>query len=155
MSTGLFCRDRVRFNDVPLYARRYDFDAQRTGPRSVSRHSHQSGPLATIGPTGLPQVNPVWFISDGARIFLSIKPDTVKYRNLRGNLNVAISISDPSRANRYLEMRGVVVDFELFDTLAWVNQLSVKYTGAEFTAGSDGEHRYKVTVRVDSWTAQN
>jgi hypothetical protein len=41
-----------------------------------------------------------------------------------------------------------------FDNLSWVNHLARKYTGSDFTAGKDGEHRYKVTIRVDSWTAQ-
>jgi PPOX class probable F420-dependent enzyme len=112
------------------------------------------GHLATIDRDGRPQVNPVWFIANGEFVYLSIKPETAKYRNLRANPNVAISISDTSRPERYLEMRGTVVEFELFDNLSWVNQLAHKYTGADFTAGKDGEHRYKVTIRVDSWTAQ-
>jgi PPOX class probable F420-dependent enzyme len=112
------------------------------------------GHLATLSPSGRPQVNPVWFISDGARVLLSIKPDTNKYRNLRANPAVAISISDPEQPMRYLELRGTVTDFELFDNLSWVNQLARKYTGSDFERGTDGEHRYKVTIRVESWTAQ-
>jgi PPOX class probable F420-dependent enzyme len=113
------------------------------------------GNLATIDPNGRPQVNPVWFLWDGEHVLLSIKPDTVKFRNLRANPRVAISVSDPARQNRYVELRGEAVDFELSDNLSWVNQLSRKYTGADFTEGADGEHRYKVTIRIDSWTAQN
>jgi PPOX class probable F420-dependent enzyme len=112
------------------------------------------GHLATIGLDGRPQVNPVWFLSDGRSIFLSIKPETAKYRNMRANPFVAMSIGDLARPNRYLEVRGGVVEFELFETLAWVNQLARKYTGSDFTAGRDGEHRYKVTIRVDAWTGQ-
>jgi PPOX class probable F420-dependent enzyme len=112
------------------------------------------GHLATIDQAGRPQVNPVWFIGDGEHVYLSIKPETAKYRNLRANPNVALSVSDPSHPDRYLEMRGTVVEFELFDNLSWVNQLARKYTGADYTRGRDGEHRYKVTVRVNSWTAQ-
>ena len=112
------------------------------------------GHLATVGPDGRPQINPVWFLSDGRSVYLSVKPETAKYRNLRANPSVAMSVGDLTRPNRYVEVRGEVVGFELFDTLAWVNQLARKYTGADFTAGSDGEHRYKVTIRVDSWTAQ-
>lgn len=112
------------------------------------------GHLATVGPDGRPQVNPVWFIADDAHIYLSVKADTRKLRNLRDNPAVAMSIVDSANPYRYIELRGEVVEFELFDTLAWVNQLSRKYTGAEFDAGSDGEHRYKVTIRVDSWTGQ-
>jgi len=67
---------------------------------------------------------------------------------------VAISFADPSRPDRYLEIRGTVTELELFDTIAWVNVLSRKYTGADFVQGADGEHRYKVTIRVESWTGQ-
>ncbi|HET7035649.1 MAG TPA: PPOX class F420-dependent oxidoreductase [Thermomicrobiaceae bacterium] len=112
------------------------------------------GHLATIDHEGRPQVNPVWFIADEAHLYLSVKADTRKLRNLRANPAVAMSIVDPANPFRYLELRGEVVDLELYDTLAWVNQLARKYTGAEFDSGSDGEHRYKVTIRVDSWTGQ-
>ncbi|MEA2582152.1 MAG: uncharacterized protein QOF33_237 [Thermomicrobiales bacterium] len=113
------------------------------------------GHLATVDPNGRPQVNPVWFISDCEHVYLSIKPNTGKYRNLRANPSVAMSISDVSRSDRYVEIRGTVVELELFDNLSWVNQLARKYTGADFTQGADGEHRYKVTIRIESWTAQN
>jgi PPOX class probable F420-dependent enzyme len=116
--------------------------------------SRALGHLATIGSDGRPQVNPVWYISDGRYVYLSVKPETVKYRNLRANPAVAMSIEDPANPVRYLEVRGEVVAFELFDTLVWVNELARKYTGAGFNHGKDGEHRYKVTIRVDSWTAQ-
>jgi PPOX class probable F420-dependent enzyme len=112
------------------------------------------GHLATIGPDGRPQVNPVWFLWDGRFVSMSVKPETAKYRNLRASPFIAMSIGDLARPNRYLEVRGEVIEFELFDTLAWVNQLARKYTGADFTAGRDGEHRYKVTIRIDGWTAQ-
>jgi PPOX class probable F420-dependent enzyme len=116
--------------------------------------SRALGQLATIGPDGRPQVNPVWFISDGRHVYLSVRPETAKYRNLRANPVVAMSISDLARPDRYVEIRGEVVAFELFETLAWVNQLARKYTGADFTGGVDGEPRYKVTIRVDAWTGQ-
>jgi PPOX class probable F420-dependent enzyme len=117
--------------------------------------SRALGYLATIGRDERPQVNPVWFISDGEFVYLSIRPETVKYRNRRANPAAALAVGDPDRPSRYIEMRGEVVAFELYDTLAWVNQLARKYTGADFTSGKDGEHRYKVTIRVDSWTAQD
>lgn len=112
------------------------------------------GHLATIGSGGRPQVNPVWFLSDGEFVYLSVKPETVKYRNLRGNPVVAMSVVDLARPDRYVEVRGEVVAFELFETLTWVNQLARKYTGASFTGGVGGEPRYKVTIRVDAWTGQ-
>ena len=115
------------------------------------------GHLATVDADGRPQVNPVWFLWDDASqsVLLSIKAETRKLRNLRANLHVAMSFSDPARSDRYLEIRGTATEFELYDTIEWVNVLARKYTGADFMHGADGEHRYKVTIRVDSWTAQN
>lgn len=109
------------------------------------------GHLATVDPEGRPQVNPVWFLWDpvGQAVLLSIKAETRKLRNLRTNPNVAMSFSDPARPDRYLEIRGAAVELELYDTIEWVNVLARKYTGAEFVHGADGEHRYKVTIRVD------
>jgi len=111
------------------------------------------GQLATVDQRNRPQVNPVWFLWEGDRLLLSIKPDTVKLRNLRANPAVAMSILEPEDSHRYLELRGTVESFERFTTLAFVNKLAHKYTGADFTAGVDGEERYKVTVAIDSWTS--
>ena len=112
------------------------------------------GHLASVDSNNRPQVNPVWFIWDGDRILLSMKAETQKLRNLRANPYMAISVSDPGNPTRYLEVRGKVVDFELFENLSWVNQLARKYTGADYAFGSDGEQRFKVSVEIESWTAQ-
>ena len=112
------------------------------------------GSLATVGAEGRPQVNPVWFIAGPDRFFLSMKADTAKLRNVRANPHVALSIGDPRQPFRYVELRGTVVGLELFETVAWVNELARKYTGADFTGGVDGERGYMVTVRVDSWSGQ-
>ena len=112
------------------------------------------GHLATIGADGRPQVNPIWFISDGQHVSLSLRPETTKYRNLRANPAVAMSVVDLAEPDRYVEIRGDVIEFELYETLAWVNQLARKYTGADYTKGRDGEPRYKVVIRIDAWTGQ-
>jgi len=111
------------------------------------------GQLATVDSHLRPQVNPVWFIWDDNRLVLSIKPETVKFRNLRKNPAVALSILDPKNSYRYLELRGKAIDFELYTTLEFVNRLAHKYTGADFTGGVDGEERYKVSIEIDSWSA--
>jgi PPOX class probable F420-dependent enzyme len=112
------------------------------------------GHLATVDERGRPEVNPVWFLWDGERVLLSVRPETKKYRNLRRDPHLAISFLDPSRPERYVELRGEVVSFELYETLDFVNQLARKYTGADFQQGYPGQHRYKVTIRVNSWTGQ-
>jgi PPOX class probable F420-dependent enzyme len=112
------------------------------------------GHLATIDEHGLPNVNPVWFLWDGEYILLSIRPVTKKYANLRNDPHLAISFLDSATPYRYVEIRGEVTDWELYTTLDFVNLLAQKYTGADYTRGFVGEERYKVTIRVDSWTGQ-
>jgi PPOX class probable F420-dependent enzyme len=112
------------------------------------------GHLATLDAEGLPQVNPIWFIWDGTHILMSVKAATQKYRNLRRNPHLAISFVDRTHPERYVEIRGEVVEFVLYEDLTFVNQLARKYTGADFRHGSPGEHRYKLTIQVNSWTGQ-
>jgi PPOX class probable F420-dependent enzyme len=113
------------------------------------------GHLATVDEHGSPQVNPVWFLWDGEHVLLSVRAETTKLRNLRRDPRLAISFPDPARPNRYVELRGRVVAFELYEDLTFVNELARKYTGADYDRGRPGEHRYKLTVQVDSWTGQD
>jgi PPOX class probable F420-dependent enzyme len=113
------------------------------------------GHLATVNAQGLPEVNPVWFLWDGEHVLLSVKAETRKYRSLRRDPHVAISFTDLQNPERYVEIRGEVIAFARYDTLDFVNLLAHKYTGADYQHGHAGEERYKLTVRVNAWTAQN
>ena len=75
------------------------------------------GHLATIGADGRPQVNPIWFIFDGEHVFLSVRPETAKYWNLRANPAVAMSVVDLVQPDRYVEIRGEVVAFDFDSTI--------------------------------------
>jgi PPOX class probable F420-dependent enzyme len=112
------------------------------------------GHLATIGEDGLPQVNPVWFTWDGERLLIGVKGETVKLRNLRRDPHLAISFLDPEKSSRYLELRGEVIEFTRYTDLSFVNKLSRKYTGEDATWANPADERYKLTLRVDSGTAQ-
>lgn len=112
------------------------------------------GHLATIGPSGDPQVNPVWFLWEGGQLLLSVKAETLKYRNLRRNPALAMSIVDPDDSHHYLELRGKVTEFALYRTLDFVNRLAWKYTGQPMDPRQDGQERYKLTVEIVSWTGQ-
>src|SRR4051812_12638913 len=62
--------------------------------------------VATIGPEGEPQSNPVWFDWDGKHLSFSQTKTRQKYRNLQREARVALSIVDPDNAYRYVEIRG-------------------------------------------------
>jgi len=112
------------------------------------------GHLATVDAFGRPQVNPVWFLWDGDHVLVGVLDNARKLANVRCDPHVALSIVDPADPGRYLEVRGEVVRIELHRDLDFFNQLARKYTGADTAKGVIGPPRYKLTIRVESWTAQ-
>ncbi|MEI7643483.1 MAG: PPOX class F420-dependent oxidoreductase [Chloroflexales bacterium] len=87
--------------------------------------------VSTLGPSGEPQSNPVWFGWDGTHIRFSQTTKRQKYRNLQRDPRVAISIVDPNDPYRYLEIRGNVIAIEDDSSLAFINSMAKKYLGQE------------------------
>ncbi|NOK58688.1 MAG: hypothetical protein GFH27_549301n284 [Chloroflexi bacterium AL-W] len=87
--------------------------------------------IATIGPKGEPQVNPVWFHWDGSYIQFSQTTTRQKYRNLQRDPHIALSIVDPQNPYRYIEIRGVVARVEDDPDLAFINGMAKKYLGVD------------------------
>jgi PPOX class probable F420-dependent enzyme len=86
--------------------------------------------VATIGPHGEPQVNPVWFLWDGEQIRFATTRNTQKIRNLERDPRIALSIVDPANPGRYLEIRGRVT-FAPDPNATIINLLYQKYTGID------------------------
>jgi len=110
--------------------------------------------LATLGPDGAPQVNPVWTIWDGEVLRFTTTSDRQKHRNVVRDPRVSISVNDPERPYRYLEIRGEVEEIqpdpegEFFDVLA--NRYGLSY---EKPVG-DKERRVVLIVRPKGVTYQ-
>ena len=64
--------------------------------------------LATIGPTGHPQVTAVWAILDGDTVVTSLAGTRQKLRNLRARPQATVFVVDPRNPYRTLEIRGDV-----------------------------------------------
>ena len=84
--------------------------------------------VATVGPRGEPQNNPVWFDWDGEHVKFSQTKTRQKYRNVSREPRLALSIVDPADPFRYLEIRGLV---EEDPDLAFINSMSEKYLGID------------------------
>lgn len=87
--------------------------------------------IATIGPSGEPQNNPIWFGWNGSQLRFSQTTTRQKYRNMRADRRVALSILDPDDPYRYIEVRGVVVDVEDDPDLDFINSMALKYLGLD------------------------
>ena len=106
--------------------------------------------VATIGPHGEPQVNPVWFEWDGERIRFSQTTARQKYRNIRREPRVALSIVDPANPYRYLEVRGRVVEVTDDEGNAFIDRQAQRYLGEPtYPWHQPGDHRVVVVVEPE------
>ena len=64
--------------------------------------------LATIGPTGHPQVTYVWVILEGDSVVTSLTGVRQKLKNLRAHPQGTVFVADPANPYRTLEVRGEV-----------------------------------------------
>ncbi|MGC4108518.1 MAG: PPOX class F420-dependent oxidoreductase [Thermomicrobiales bacterium] len=110
--------------------------------------------LATIGPDGAPQVNPIWFLRDGDSILFGVKGDTQKLRNIQREPRIALSFLSLTDPHHYLELRGEVTEIFPYDDLSFVNIVARKYTGKDVTFGTVGEPRFRMTFKPTRWTGQ-
>ena len=89
--------------------------------------------LATTMPDGSPQLSPVWFSVDSGHVLINTKEGRTKDRNMKARSQVAMVIQDPSDQDRYLGIRGEVVEFSREGADEHINQLSLKYYGKPWT----------------------
>jgi PPOX class probable F420-dependent enzyme len=109
--------------------------------------------VATIGPKGEPQVNPVWFDWDGEYLRFSQTKTRQKLRNLQRDPRIAISLTDPQNPYHYLEIRGVVEKVEEDPNLDFINAMAKKYMGKEkYPWHRPGEERVVVYVKPQHTT---
>ena len=66
--------------------------------------------LGTIRPDDTVQVNPMWFEFDGEHIRFTHTTKRAKYRNLQHNPSMSLCLVDPEDPQRYLELRGRLVE---------------------------------------------
>lgn len=103
---------------------------------------------ATLGPDGAPQVNPVWFDWDGEHLIVSQTKTRQKFRNVKRDPRIAVSILDPDDPYRYLELRGEVVDITDDEDNAFINKMAKKYIGQdEYPWDPPGSERIVVRIQ--------
>ena len=86
--------------------------------------------VATIGPKGEPQVNPVWF-DPGRRVKISQTKTRQKYKNVGRDPHIVLSIVDPENHLRYIEIRGEVVRVEENPNIDFISSMAKKYLGVD------------------------
>ena len=112
------------------------------------------GHLATVRPDGTPQSNPMWFDWDGEFLYFTNTSRRQKFRNVTANPTIALSVVDPDRPVRYLEVRGTVERIEEDPTASTYLRLAKRYGREQPEAPADAPYRVTYVVRPTAHSHQ-
>ena len=103
--------------------------------------------FVTLMKNGSPQVTPVWVTHDGSHVLINTAEGRQKPRNLRRDPRVALSVVDRNSSQRYVQIRGRVVE-TVGGEPAWqsIEELSAKYSGNSSYPRRPGEERIIVKI---------
>jgi PPOX class probable F420-dependent enzyme len=111
--------------------------------------------LATLSPSGRPQVTPIWFMYVEGHILINTSAGRQKLRNMRLHPAVALAIVDQETPYRYVQIQGRVARFDTETAAEDIDRLSQRYTGAPFqySRGDRPENRVSVWIAPRRVTA--
>jgi PPOX class probable F420-dependent enzyme len=110
--------------------------------------------LTTVMKDGSPQVTPVWFdVADGL-IRVNTTDGNTKSRNMKKRDRVALAITDPKNAYRYLQVRGRVVRWTSEGAREHIDRLANKYQGRRTYDGPADEPRLTFLIRPEAVSGQ-
>ena len=110
--------------------------------------------VATVRPDGVPQSNPMWFGWDGEFVYLTHTKKRQKYRNVRHEPRVALSIVDPEVPYRYVEVRGVVERIDDDPNGSMYVRLAERYGNESPKVPADAPDRVVLVVRPTAFSTQ-
>lgn len=155
--------DRLKRMDPAFVARYDDWKRKRPSPGPIPADfldlfdKPTFAHLATLMPDGTPQVTPVWVDYDGRHILINSAAGRQKDLNMERRRYVAIEIPDPDNPNRYLAVRGPVVEITGVGADEHLDRLARRYLGRDRYPDSyrfPGEVRriYKIAPKkVTTW----
>jgi PPOX class probable F420-dependent enzyme len=89
--------------------------------------------VSTLMKGGAPQSTMTWVDHDGEHVIVNTPKGSQKDRNLSRDGRVSVCVIDHAEPNRYVQIRGRVVDIIGGDE-AWqhINKMSQKYSGTDY-----------------------
>jgi len=109
--------------------------------------------VATVGPDGHPQNTVMWIDRDGDHLLLNTAAGRVKWRNLRRDPRVGISLTPVDNPYRNISIKGRVTEMRTADGDAVIDRLAHKYLGVDgYPYRQPGEVRVTIVVEAMSVT---
>ena len=112
------------------------------------------GHLGTIRPDDTVQVTPMWFEFDGEHVRFTHTSKRQKFRNLRHNPSMALSITDPENVFRYLEVAGRLVEVVPDPEGAFYVRLQNRYGNDSDQPPADAADRVILVMSIERATQQ-
>ncbi|MFB7721425.1 MULTISPECIES: TIGR03667 family PPOX class F420-dependent oxidoreductase [unclassified Nocardia] len=107
--------------------------------------------LTTVGPTGTPQPNPVWFQWDGSEILLFSEPGQAKIRNIERNPRVALHLNSTADGGDVVILTGTARIDDRRPDADEIASYTEKYTAGLVDIGMTAEafyDKYNAVVRI-------
>jgi PPOX class probable F420-dependent enzyme len=110
--------------------------------------------LATVMPSGHPQVTPVWVDYDGTHVLVNTAKGRLKDRNMKRDPRVSLAIIDPDNPYHYLEVRGRVTDITEEGADQHIDKMAKKYLGVDKYPGrKPGEVRVLYKIEPEKFSS--
>lgn len=90
------------------------------------------GSMSSIRPAGGISTHLMWIDWDGEHVLTSSPVGSVKGRNWRVNPQASVSAVDRDDAWRFVIVRGRVTDIVPDEELAFIDKMSLRYTGSPY-----------------------
>lgn len=111
--------------------------------------------LATLLPSGQPQVTPIWVDYDGTYVIVNTAKGRQKAKDMRADPRVTVLAVDPENPYRYLEIRGRVARMSEEGAEASIDKLAHKYLGVDtYPFRSPNEQRVICYIQPEHVEAQ-
>ena len=95
----------------------------------------------------------MWFDWDGEHVKVSQIKMRQKHQNLNRDRRIALSIVDPAKPYRYVEIRGEVVRIEEDPNIGFISAMAKKYLElAKYPYHRPGDERVVIFVRPEHTT---
>jgi PPOX class probable F420-dependent enzyme len=104
--------------------------------------------LTTMLPSGYPMTHVMWVDADDEHVLINTEVHRTKYKNVKRDPRVTVTIIDRENPYKYAEVRGDVVD-EVRGEAARddIDRLSRKYNGTDYDASAIQSERVILKIK--------